>query len=278
MNNTDIFDVLSDSISVRMLSCNEADHPDDWIENNMHADYDLWLVQNGTIEVTMAETRLLARPGDWVFFYPGMPYTARTADGDCRFIYVHFEFGIGDQVGLLGDFPLAGVVPERLLEAEGRLFSRTFHRKQARDGLIRLELKGILTQILAKILQQHAQGHYAGLFPHSYPKRNRIHHLDVLREVLAAIHNRLHEPVLISQLAQAAGMSEKYFIAYFKRALGVTPGQYIYQLKMIKARDYLYSKKAYTMQEIAALLGYADAYTFSKAFKKNYNVPPSKFI
>lgn len=278
MDNIDIFDVLSDSVSIRMVSCHEAEHPGDWIENNLHADYDLWLVQAGAIEVTMGEERLSAKPGDWVFFYPGMPYTARAEGGDCRFIFVHFEFGIGDQVGLLGDFPLAGVVPGRLLEAEGRLFGSTFHRKQAKDGLTRLELKGILTQVIAKILQQHAQGQYAGLYPHSHPKRNRIRHLDALREVLAAIHNRLHEPVSISRLALTAGMSEKYFIAYFKRALGVTPGQYVYRLKMIKARDYLYSKKAYSMQEIAAMLGYADAYTFSKAFKKTYNVPPTKFI
>lgn len=280
MNNIEIFDVLSDSVFIRMLSCREAVHPGDWIESNMHADYDLWLVQSGAIEVSMEDARLSARQGDWVFFYPGMPYTARAAGGDCRFIYVHFEFGIGDQVGLLADFPLAGVVPGRLLEAEGKLLESTFDRRrgQGQDGLARLELKGILTQVIAKILQLHAQGHYAGRYPQTHPKRNRIRHLDALRGVLAAMHKQLHEPVSISRLAHAAGMSEKYFIAYFKRALGVTPGQYIYQLKMIKARDYLYSRKAYTMQEIAALLGYADAYTFSKAFKKTYKVPPSKFI
>lgn len=278
MNRVDIFDVLSDRISIRMLSCNEAVHPGDWVESGKHADYDLWLVQAGAIEVTIGENRLTARPGDWVFFYPGMPYTARAADGDCRFVYVHFEFGIGDQVGLLEDFPLAGVVPEELLEAEGRMFSGVFHRKRAKDGLTRLELKGILTQIIARILQMHTQGRYAGWDARSGPKRSRIRHLDALQNVLAVIHGGLQEPVSISRLALTAGMSEKYFIAYFKRALGVTPGQYIYQWKMIKARDYLYSKKAYTMQEIAALLGYADAYTFSKAFKKTYNVPPSKFI
>lgn len=60
------------------------------------------------------------------------------------------------------------------------------------------------------------------------------------------------------------------------KILGITPGQYINQIKMNRARDYLYEKK-YTIQQIAGFLGYPDPFTFSKAFKKFYNVPPSKF-
>jgi AraC-like DNA-binding protein len=45
---------------------------------------------------------------------------------------------------------------------------------------------------------------------------------------------------------------------------------------MNRARDYLYEKN-YTIQQIAGFLGYPDPFTFSKAFKKFYNVPPSKF-
>ncbi len=80
----------------------------------------------------------------------------------------------------------------------------------------------------------------------------------------------------MNELAALVGISEKYFITYFKKALGITPGQYIYQIKMNRAREYLNEKK-YTIQQIANLLGYPDPFTFSKAFKKYYNVPPSKF-
>ncbi|MGO4374436.1 helix-turn-helix transcriptional regulator, partial [Paenibacillus sp. MCAF20] len=88
---------------------------------------------------------------------------------------------------------------------------------------------------------------------------------------------RLHQPVRIGELAELAGMSEKYFILYFKQALGITPGSYIYQLKMNRARELLYSR-TFSIQQIAGLLGYPDPYSFSKAFKKYYKVPPSKFV
>ena len=67
------------------------------------------------------------------------------------------------------------------------------------------------------------------------------------------------------------------FIEYFKRTLGISPGQYIKSLKMNLARDYIYEKK-YSVKEIAYMLGYTDQYTFSKAFKKQFNTPPSRFI
>jgi AraC-like DNA-binding protein len=80
----------------------------------------------------------------------------------------------------------------------------------------------------------------------------------------------------MSELAALVGISEKYFITSFRKALGITPGQYIYQIRMNRARDYLNENK-YTVQQIASLLGYPDPFTFSKAFKKYYQVAPSRF-
>jgi len=101
--------------------------------------------------------------------------------------------------------------------------------------------------------------------------------LTVLQPVFQYVENNLDRPMKIDELSAIVNMSEKYFISYFKSALGITPGNYITQLKMNKARDYLYQEK-YSIKEIANLLGYSDQYTFSKAFKKYFNVSPSKFI
>lgn len=86
----------------------------------------------------------------------------------------------------------------------------------------------------------------------------------------------LHRPLRVQEMASVASMSEKYFITFFKKAIGVTPGQYLFHLKMNKARDYIY-KMDHSMKEIAALLGYPDAYSFSKAFKRFYQIAPSRF-
>ena len=86
----------------------------------------------------------------------------------------------------------------------------------------------------------------------------------------------MSKPIRIKELAQVAGISEKYFINYFKNILGISPGRYINQLKMNRARLSL-PRKVYH-KEISSMLGYPDQYSFSKAFKKHYRVPPSKFV
>ena len=58
--------------------------------------------------------------------------------------------------------------------------------------------------------------------------------------------------------------------------MGITPVNYITQVKMKKALEYLYEQN-YSVKEVAALVGYTDIYTFSKAFKKIYGIPPSSF-
>lgn len=137
-------------------------------------------------------------------------------------------------------------------------------------------MKASLLLVIAKILELHGQGLYHGEFLKDRKLRKIEGSLEVLQNVFSYVDENLHRAIRVNELADITGVSEKYFISLFKKILGITPGQYINQIKMNRARDYLYEKK-YTIQQIAGFLGYPDPFTFSKAFKKFYNVPPSKF-
>ncbi|HZG84567.1 AraC family transcriptional regulator [Paenibacillus sp.] len=273
-NTTDIgiLNELSEMIALRMKSFMDPAHDGDWVEHKSHADYDLWFIQSGIVKIAIHGTEHTARPGDVVLFYPGIPYIASTIGSGCRFIYVHFDFGIGQQQRILDDFQLSGVVPGELVREETALFDASYVRSKGN----RLYMKACLTAVLAKIIELHGQGAYIGTFAHGKSSRKTGGSLDVLQRVFQYVDERLHTAIKMSELAAIAGVSEKYFISYFKKIVGITPGQYIYQIKMNRARDYLYQKK-YTVQQIASFLGYPDPFTFSKAFKKYYRVPPSKF-
>src|SRR5690606_31048905 len=96
-----------------------------------------------------------------------------------------------------------------------------------------------------------------------------------LQPVFKHIHENVHQPVAIRELAELASMSEKYFISFFRRAVGVTPGRYMMSVRMNKAKDYLH-RHDYSVKEIASLLGYPDAYSFSRAFKRYFSMAPSQ--
>ena len=273
-----IFNELSESIRIRMKSFFEPAHDRNWTEHKVHIDYDLWFIQSGIVTIQINGIDHTAGPGDVVFFFPGISYKASTTDPGCRFIYMHFDFGIGNQQRILSDFALSGIIPQELIGEEAAMFSSSYNQLKRLDSApgSLLYLKACLTAAIAKIIALNGAGQYTGRFANIGSTRRHGQTLESLSPVFTYINRNLHQAIKINELAALVGISEKYFISYFKKALGLTPGQYIYQVKMNRARDYLYEKK-YTIQQIADALGYPDPFTFSKAFKKYYHVPPSKF-
>ncbi|MFC4402991.1 AraC family transcriptional regulator [Gracilibacillus xinjiangensis] len=276
MDSLSIFNELSELVMLRINSCSEIVHPNSWMESKQHKDYDLWYIQAGQIEIRVQEEVYLASEGDMILFRPKLAYTATTRSNECHFIFTHFDFGLGNHFGILDNFQLSGIIERTLVEEEIRLFLEAYDQYKQIAPMSGFRLKGCLTILIAKILEHYGQGHYRGEFINN--PSNRIQNIDLekLQPIFDFIHEHLHQTLRVGELAEVAGMSEKYFITYFKKGLGVTPGRYIYQLKMNRARDLLYSKQ-FSIQQIANMLGYPDPYTFSKAFKKYYKVPPSKF-
>lgn len=276
MRNTQIFNELSEHITLRINSFRDEFHGRDWIESKAHIDYDLWIILEGEVTIQTKDCRLVASVGDVVFFYPHIPYTASTNEEGCRFIYVHFHFGIGHQMQILEDFQFAGCIPNPLIQEEVAGFKQAFKEHQGlTSSASGLRLKGALMILLSRIIHAYSHDEYTGSFDvHPF---GHVYNLVSLHPAFQYIHDQMHKPIKVIELANLIGMSEKYFITYFKKTLGITPGQYIYQLKMNKARDFLYQKN-HSIKEIASLLGYPDPYSFSKAFKKYYHIPPSQFV
>jgi AraC-like DNA-binding protein len=276
-----LFNELSEHITLRIASCNSLYHSPKWTESKEHPDYDLWIVLSGTIRLRMGDASGTAKPGDLILFYPNVPYTASTGEDGCQFIYVHFDFGIGDRSRILDDFSLSGIVPGNSVSEEAALFRQAFDRYQSRSIVSSVRIKGCLTVLLSRIIENAAEGGITGAAadPSSgtLPKKGAMRHMDMLQPAFVYLHEHLHRPIAIRELAEQIGMSEKYFITFFKNTVGVTPGYYLYQVRMNRARDYLYLR-TYSIKQIAELLGYPDPYTFSKAFKKYYNRPPSQFV
>lgn len=271
-----ILNELSEFITLRMKSFHEVAHDGKWMEHKAHMVYDLWFIQSGTVIITIDGQEHIAKAGDVVFFYPRMPYMAKSTEKGCRFIYVHFDFDIGGQQRILHDFTLSGIVPNHLIGRESSLFITSYTQSKQPNKLSnQLLLKGYLMAVVAKIIELHELGQYTGVFSTDQTRTSKGN-LELLQPVFDYINDHLHQSIKIKELASLIGMSEKYFIAYFKKGIGITPGQYINQIKMNRARDYLYQKR-FTVQQIASLLGYSDAFSFSNAFKKYYQVSPSKF-
>jgi AraC-like DNA-binding protein len=78
----------------------------------------------------------------------------------------------------------------------------------------------------------------------------------------------------IRQVAEYSNMSEYHFFRSFKQAFGVTPFQYLTGKKMTLAKELVQDRER-KLADIALTCNFPDVFTFSKAFKRYYGVPPS---
>ncbi|HEX5553750.1 MAG TPA: AraC family transcriptional regulator [Chitinophagaceae bacterium] len=79
------------------------------------------------------------------------------------------------------------------------------------------------------------------------------------------------------ELARTAGMSLSTFKRNFKKQFAISPGKWLREQRIVRARDML-GNPTKTISDIAFELGYSDVAAFSKAFKSATGYPPREFV
>ncbi len=101
---------------------------------------------------------------------------------------------------------------------------------------------------------------------------------ETLRRLLSAKHfideNYLNNPD-ISTVTRSANLSPFHFFRSFKQAFGITPYQYIMEKRLSHASELM--KAGMSLGQVSVQCGFADFFTFSKAFKRSVGFSPSVY-
>ena len=80
----------------------------------------------------------------------------------------------------------------------------------------------------------------------------------------------------VSQVAREVFISEVYLRKLFVKKINITPSRYILNTRMKRAQDL--AREKIPVKEIARLVGYADIYQFTRAYKNFFGYSPSKTV
>jgi AraC family transcriptional regulator len=97
-----------------------------------------------------------------------------------------------------------------------------------------------------------------------------------IRAVLSYVEEHLKESISLAELAAAAGLSSFHFLRAFKQSLGVTPGQYVLDRRIERAKSLLRSSNL-SIGEIGICVGFDHSSHFTRAFRRSVGTPPSMF-
>ncbi|MBS0448028.1 MAG: AraC family transcriptional regulator [Proteobacteria bacterium] len=91
---------------------------------------------------------------------------------------------------------------------------------------------------------------------------------------LAALHRQPAQAWTLEDLARVAGTSRSVLAERFQQLVGTSPMQYLTQWRMLLAANLLRRSNA-TLARIAEDIGYQSDTAFSRAFRREYGVPPA---
>ena len=130
-----------------------------------------------------------------------------------------------------------------------------------------IECLHLLYSIIVKALKSHQDSFK--YIPSE--KRERV------RPAFNYIINNFTSPIKNEDLAALCNISTVYFRELFYKVYGISPMNYIQNLRIRRAKEMLQSDYS-SITDIAFALGYNNIYEFSKAFKKHTGVSPTKYL
>ncbi len=90
------------------------------------------------------------------------------------------------------------------------------------------------------------------------------------------LQERSSEPVTVGAMAARGNLSERTFLRRFCKATGLTPKEYVQQLRVGKARESLEFSRL-SVNEISWMVGYEDTGSFRKIFHRVMGLTPGEY-
>ena len=97
-----------------------------------------------------------------------------------------------------------------------------------------------------------------------------------VKQAMLFIMSNYAEKIKIDALASQIGITRNYLTKSFQKELGVSPQEFLINIRMERAAELLTSTSL-PVNEVAAKVGYSDALAFSKKFKEKYDLSPKSY-
>jgi AraC family transcriptional regulator len=134
----------------------------------------------------------------------------------------------------------------------------------------------LYSESLANTLATHLLRHYTVWKP-TPQEAVAKHPASTLRHVIEYIHDNLDQHLTLTELSLVAGMSAYHFARTFKQVTGVTPHQYVLNVRVEQAKGLLLQGKL-TIAEIASQVGFFDQSHLTRSFKRLVGVTPQALL
>lgn len=227
-------------------------------------DYQLLYVRNGSIHYYLGEQEFIAPQGSLLIYHPNqVQHYIYYLEDNSDIYWVHFTGSnvaqILDSLGLSRKTCYPGFVDSKYDTFFNEIINELLYRKTNF-----MELSSVFMHGLLLYIQRNQSVHVA-----------RKSSLDIVENIRNMLDSNYQTDVVFSDLAREFYISPSQLTKYFTAQYGVSPRQYLSDLRIGKAKALLLSNTP--VKHIAELVGFSDQLYFSRFFRKRVGVSPSEY-
>lgn len=130
--------------------------------------------------------------------------------------------------------------------------------------------KGLIYMLIAELVRHHSVS-----FLEKKDSIKREKRLTRINVVLEYMDSHYGENIENAKLAELMHVSENHFYYLFRETIGMSPRQYMNELRLKKALNLLKEGK-YNLTEIAEKAGFSDYNNFGRQFRRYYGCTPKE--
>lgn len=225
--------------------------PRQWRLNALPYTNRLYVIYGGRGAFLSEEGPVPLRPG-WVYLFPHrLPFRV-TQDPEQPVDHLYFDFTLSP--------PLTGSRLAEIPFSPDSLMGRTVSCLETAVERGGEELVTAYFWCLLRLALEEA--------PFLAPGDQR------LAPALECIHRRFGEKLTLETLAALTHLEKNHFIRVFRRAMGITPYQYLRQVRLNRAASLL--RRGQSVSGAAAACGFESAAALSHAMRKSRSVSPGE--
>ncbi len=271
--------LIIDDLNPTFLYTWKGTRHEDEAEYHRHDHLEVAYVLSGVGKYHIEDELFEVREGDFIVFNPGVKHQALLIEHNDQ---PTTEFFVGFSKFQLSGYPknflpmpddgyilhTTGDLRQKLIKLCAAMEAEKSVSRQGRYFM----MKSYLIQMLIYVIREQCES-TPRVDGYSFESVNKKYLVD---QMVSYMEDHYNEKISLDQIAENMYLSPFYISKIFKSETGDTPIRHLINIRLEKAKDLLEEGYDGSIQEVAALVGYDDAYHFSKLFKKYYNITPSQ--
>ncbi len=272
-------------IPVTSVKAIERYHDAEWSKGlSIHETFEMVYIKSGSGVFEIGEQNVSVGSNDIVIIKPNQSHKLNVnSEGGCDFIVLYFKFmdqtehtlsevSLGDFINFVSGRESGAFIKLKVSQKNDIivLLNRIL-KEQTNDQLGSDLLNYLMLMELFVLISRALKAEWENSIKNKSPKIKEL-----MQSAIQFVHNNFEREISITDIAKYVFLSPSYFTRAFKENTGLSPMQYLLNIRIKRACELL-RETDQKVGEIALSVGFSNQQRFNDMFKKQTNMTPMQY-